>query len=62
MKPLGWSRSGVSWRSIPPEKSGGSVEAFFWVPLVVVDAGIPPEKSGGSVEATLDHHSHTPNL
>ena len=43
---------------IPPEKSGGSVEAsarFRWVVLV---PSIPPEKSGGSVEAKCSLHGH----
>ena len=48
---------------IPPEKSGGSVEASpLSLRLPSFPLPIPPEKSGGSVEATLDHHSHTPNL
>ena len=42
---------------IPPEKSGGSVEAScvpFVVPFVITH--IPPEKSGGSVEARRGDH------
>ena len=36
---------------IPPEKSGGSVEASIWATVRTLVRSIPPEKSGGSVEA-----------
>ena len=36
---------------IPPEKSGGSVEAIRLDLEVGLTSVIPPEKSGGSVEA-----------
>ena len=36
---------------IPPEKSGGSVEAPFLMRSATNLTTIPPEKSGGSVEA-----------
>ena len=40
-------------RSIPPEKSGGSVEAMYFVNKLYKSLNIPPEKSGGSVEAFI---------
>ena len=52
--PLKLKRFGaIVWSGlcIPPEKSGGSVEAFSLAVGDKAPIDIPPEKSGGSVEA-----------
>ena len=46
----GWS---LDLLDIPPEKSGGSVEAGIKRCILSHSSAIPPEKSGGSVEAPL---------